>query len=127
MSVRAVPPAAVALPGNYLHACLLLLLSESPDHGYDLAERLAGLGLTEVDTGTVYRALRRLREEGLVESEWEESAAGPARRRYWVTAAGDGALEASSTAVAATSLALRSFLERKRRLGVPAVPVAANG
>lgn len=117
----------VAVPGTYLHGCLLLLLSESPTHGYELVERLAGLGLTNVDSGTVYRALRRLRDEGMVTSRWEDSGAGPARRRYWVTPAGAATLEDCTSTVAATSRSLGSFLARRRRLARRAVPLAANG
>ena len=117
----------VAVPGTYLHGCLLLLVSESPSHGYELVERLADLGLTHVDSGTVYRALRRLNEEGLVTSCWESSTAGPARRRYSVTPAGAASLDDCTSTVVATSRSLGSFLARRRRLAGGAVPVAAHG
>ena len=55
-------------PRNYLHVCLLLLIAESPAHGYDLVERLADLGFESVDSPAVYRALRALNEDGLLES-----------------------------------------------------------
>lgn len=118
---------SVAVPGTYLHGCLLLLLSESPTHGYELVERLAGLGLTNVDSATVYRALRRLRDEGMVDSRWEDSGAGPARRRYWVTPAGAASLDDCASSVMATSRSFGSFLARRRRLARQAVPVAAHG
>ena len=38
--------------------------------------------------GNLYRALRRLEEEGLVRSEWDAAAPGPARRVYELTDAG---------------------------------------
>ena len=34
---------AVLAPRNYLHVCLLLLIAESPAHGYDIVERLSDL------------------------------------------------------------------------------------
>lgn len=117
----------IAVPGTYLHGCLLLLLSESPNYGYDLVERLATLGLTHVDSGTVYRALRRLNDEGLVHSWWEESESGPARRRYGVTAEGAAGLEACASTVAESSRSLGFFLARQRRLARRAEPVAAHG
>jgi len=40
------------------------------------------------DPGGVYRTLRRLEEDGLVVSDWEEGEAGPQRRRYTLTADG---------------------------------------
>jgi DNA-binding PadR family transcriptional regulator len=38
--------------------------------------------------GNLYRALRRLEEEGLVRSQWDAEAPGPARRVYELTDAG---------------------------------------
>ncbi|MDP9386826.1 MAG: helix-turn-helix transcriptional regulator [Actinomycetota bacterium] len=116
------PQVPVALPRNYLHACLLLLVTEAPTHGYDLVEQLAELGLANVDSGAVYRALRTLNADGLVESWWEESDAGPARRRYRVTAAGAEALEAWGATVAASSRSLNSFLARQRQVRETILP-----
>ena len=67
-------------------AALLLLLRERPAHGYDLLERLPSLlGDERVDVGNLYRVLRRLEEQGLVSSEWDESVPGPAKRTYELT------------------------------------------
>ena len=41
-----------------------------------------------VDLGNLYRALRGLKEEGVVSSEWEAGQPGPARRTYALTDAG---------------------------------------
>lgn len=76
------------LPRNYLRAGLLLLISEAPSHGYDLLERLEELGPQILDPGGLYRALRSLERDGYVESSWEHSHAGPARRVYEITAPG---------------------------------------
>jgi len=46
--------------------------------------------------GTVYPLLTRLREEGLVETTWEESRQGPPRRYYRITNDGRDALKHSS-------------------------------
>lgn len=110
----------------YLHGCLLLLVSESPTHGYELVERLAKLGIANVDSGTVYRALRRLNDEGLVSSSWEEAAAGPARRRYAVTPTGAASLDNYTSTVVARSRSLGFFLARHRRLAGLAMYASAN-
>ena len=104
------------LPRNYLQGCLLLLLAESPGHGYDLMERLSDLGLSGVDSGGLYRALRSLDEDGLVKSWREESQLGPVRRRYRISAAGVGGLERWATTVGASASSLNSFLDRHRQL-----------
>jgi len=74
---------------RFLEPALLLLLRDRPSHGYDLIESLAeivpGRG---VDMGNLYRTLRGMEAQGLVSSEWDADAAGPAKRRYELTAAG---------------------------------------
>lgn len=127
MKARTTPLGPMAVPGTYLHGCLLLLLSESPSHGYELAERLGGLGIGNVDMGTVYRALRRLSDDGFVDSTWEEPLAGPARRRYWVTPAGASSLDDCTSTVVATSRSLGAFLTRRRRLAGQGMAAAVNG
>ncbi len=42
--------------------------------------------------GTIYPLLARLRRQGLVETTWQESASGPPRRYYRLTAGGSAAL-----------------------------------
>lgn len=79
---------------NLLHPFLLLLVREHPGHGYDLINRLALLGVADVEPGHVYRVLRHLERERLLDSVWVTSAAGPARRRYELTAKGLADLEA---------------------------------
>ena len=49
-------------------AALLLLLRERQAHGYDLLERLPEvIGEERVDVGNLYRVLRSLEEQGLVQ------------------------------------------------------------
>ncbi|CNE87571.1 PadR family transcriptional regulator [Mycobacterium tuberculosis] len=71
-----------------LQPFLLLLIYERPSHGYDLIERLAGMGVLGVEPGHAYRVLRGLERERLLTSRWVPSDAGPARRLYELTPAG---------------------------------------
>ncbi|NPV91227.1 MAG: PadR family transcriptional regulator [Firmicutes bacterium] len=66
---------------------ILLLLKTEPTHGYDLLQKLTDLGIEEekLDAGTVYRTLRGMEKEGLIESKWITEGPGPARRSYEVT------------------------------------------
>jgi PadR family transcriptional regulator, regulatory protein PadR len=100
------------LPRNFLRPCILLLLREDPAHGYDLLERLRAFGFVESDPGGLYRALRKLEDEGLVQSAWEQSSSGPDRRMYQLTRAGMEALHEHASALAATAETLESFLSR---------------
>jgi poly-beta-hydroxybutyrate-responsive repressor len=100
-------------PRQFLRPCVLLLLQESPAHGYDLLERLREFGL-ERDAGGLYRALRAMEHERLVVSEWETSTTGPDRRRYRPTRAGEARLQAWVGGLAEMRESLDRFLERSR-------------
>lgn len=100
------------LPRNFLRACLLLLLAETPSHGYDLLERLGELGLPTADPGGLYRILRALEREDLVVSAWETSASGPARRTYELTDEGREWLHAWAGALAEGRRIVGGFLSR---------------
>ena len=100
------------LPKNFLRPCLLLLLHESPAHGYDLRERLRPLGFSRDDPGRLYRALRNLEEAGLVRSTWQSSTGGPDRRMYELTAAGEERLRDAAEELTAMHSILDMFLGR---------------
>ncbi len=59
-----------------------------PVHGYDVARQLEELGVGTVPGGTLYPILRRLEEEGLLQSEWTAGEGGPGRKVYALTASG---------------------------------------
>lgn len=109
---RDVDDLSIGLPKNFIRPCLLLLLSERPSHGYDLLERLAGLGLKAIDPGGLYRALRAMEQEGLVVSRWEPSELGPARRTYSTTDEGKDWLHAWAGTLRETSRIIGDFLGR---------------
>ena|SRR5664279_2226002 len=80
---------------GHLDLVLLGILSVSPGHGYAvitaLRERTEGmLDLTE---GSVYPALHRLEDQGLLASDWYP-VAGRRRRVYRLSPAGTQALRA---------------------------------
>jgi PadR family transcriptional regulator PadR len=106
------PDGLAGLPRNYLRPCLLLLLAEGPAHGYELLEQVARLGLERADAGGLYRTLRAMEQEGLVESWWEHSQAGPARRTYVPSDEGIDWLHAWAGALRETHRLLGDYLER---------------
>src|SRR5262245_61199561 len=59
-----------------------------------VADMLRRLRSTEFSTqeGTLYPLLSKLRREGLVDYEWQESEAGPPRKYYKLTAKGKAQL-----------------------------------
>jgi poly-beta-hydroxybutyrate-responsive repressor len=98
-------------PKKFLRPCALLLLKESPAHGYDLLERLAAFGFPR-DPGGLYRALRSLEVEGLVRSAWQTSANGHERRTYELTHAGERWLHSWASTLEGSRRVLDRFLGR---------------
>ena len=82
----------LAPPRRFLLPALLLLLSEEPGYGYNLAKGLEDLRFGRVDRPSVYRALAQLERDGLVESWAGTPKAGQARRVYGLTDEGQRAL-----------------------------------
>ncbi len=106
------PRDKMALPRHYLRPCLLLLLAEGPSHGYELLEQVRLLGIGGAEPGGLYRYLRTMEKEGLVESWWEPSQSGPARRTYALTDQGYAALRASVDSVREVRRLLVDLLDR---------------
>jgi PadR family transcriptional regulator PadR len=77
-----------------LEYCVLALLACRPRYGFELVQALAQVDGMLTTEGTIYPLLSRLRKEQLVGSEWQESASGPPRRYYRLTARGEEALAA---------------------------------
>src|SRR6266508_7033993 len=100
------------MPRHFLRPCVLLLLRESPAHGYDLLERLQAFGFTRSDPGGLYRALRALERDGFVRSAWERSPQGPERRIYEITRAGAEALHEAAQRLQTTEQILERYVSR---------------
>ena len=80
-------------PRNWLVPVTLLTLRECTSYGYKLMEQTAKFGFEAMNPGTYYRTLRQMEKDGLCESEWDTtSGAGPARRVYSITDAGEAYL-----------------------------------
>lgn len=82
-------PHAPLLQGT-LDLIVLQLLRAEPTNGYDLAQRIQAVSrdVLQVNAGSLYPALYRLEERGLIEAEWRETPAGRRAKVYSVTAAG---------------------------------------
>ncbi|HEY7544483.1 MAG TPA: helix-turn-helix transcriptional regulator [Blastocatellia bacterium] len=81
---------------SYTAAVILQTLSNGYRHGFDIMD------VTGLPSGTVYPALRRLEEAGLVASSWEKESVArreqrPARKYYDLTREGKEALEEAVT------------------------------
>ena len=104
---------------RFVEPVVLLLLSERPMHGYELLETVPGLLRDErrLDLGNLYRLLRSLEEEGIVDSEWDAGLPGPAKRVYRLTDAGRALLESWTEALREARGVLDQFIDRHERGG----------
>ncbi len=71
-----------------LELAVMGVLYNERHYGYSLVRVLTESGSISLKEGTVYPILARLDRDGLVQSEWVESAQGPPRKYYSITAAG---------------------------------------
>ncbi|MCR5067152.1 MAG: PadR family transcriptional regulator [Erysipelotrichaceae bacterium] len=69
-----------------LDLCVLSQLVSEDKYGYQLTERLSEE--MEITAGTLYLVLKRLKDNGYVETYLVESSGGPARKYYHLTAKG---------------------------------------
>jgi PadR family transcriptional regulator, regulatory protein PadR len=77
-----------------LGPCVLALLELRPRFGLEVVRDLADAGGLLTSEGTVYPLLNRLRDGGLVTSEWRADEGERARRYYSITEAGQQSLAA---------------------------------
>jgi PadR family transcriptional regulator PadR len=98
----------IQLKKGALELCVLALLAQHDSYAYEIASRLAeAIGMGE---GTIYPLMRRLQNDGLVETYLVESPAGPSRKYYRLTEAGTKSLAAQKAAWAAFSQAMQNIL-----------------
>jgi transcriptional regulator len=76
-------------PGT-LELIVLQLLSAEPTNGYDLTLRIQAISrdVLNVNAGSLYPALYRLENKGLITAEWTQTAAGRRAKTYSLTGRG---------------------------------------
>ena len=71
-----------------LEFCVLLLLRHKAAYASEMIASLKDARLIVVE-GTLYPLLTRLKNDGLLSYEWQESTAGPPRKYYSLTPLGE--------------------------------------
>lgn len=73
-----------------LDLIVLQLLQAEPTNGYDLTLRIQAISheVLNVNAGSLYPALYRLEQRGLLKAAWDRSESGRRTKVYSVTAAG---------------------------------------
>lgn len=80
-----------------LEYCVLLLLRHGPAYASDIIQRLKKADLLVVE-GTLYPLLTRLKNDGLLSYQWQESTQGPPRKYYTLSTEGERFLEGLESA-----------------------------
>lgn len=104
---------------SLLEPAVLAALTAANSHGYDLRAALEELtsGFLVADPGGLYRALRRMEDDGLMVSTWTEGEHGPQRRTYRITDDGREALRLWAERLSAQRTALDGILSAIERAG----------
>jgi PadR family transcriptional regulator len=78
------------LPQGTLDLLMLKVIALGPMHGYAIAQRLEQVsrGVVQVPEGSLYPALHRLENRGLLAADWKESETGREAKFYRLTRKG---------------------------------------
>ena len=80
-----------AIRKGLLEFLILKIVASDKVYVADMLERLSSTHFATQE-GTLYPLLSKMRREGLVDYEWQESDAGPPRKYYELTARGKSQL-----------------------------------
>ena len=96
-----------------LDLLVLKVLGAGPNHGYGIATRLHQLSddALRVEEGSLYPALYRMEEQGLIEAEWRPTENNRNAKFYALTASGRKELEQHRRRWDRISFAIASVLE----------------
>jgi PadR family transcriptional regulator, regulatory protein PadR len=83
------------LPQGTLDLLILKTVAVDPLHGYAIAQRLeqGSRGVVQVPEGSLYPALHRLENRGLLAADWKKTETGREAKFYWLTRKGRKQLE----------------------------------
>lgn len=81
-----------------LDLLILRTLAVQPNHGWGIAQRIQQISqdVLQVNQGSLYPALQRLEQQGLIDSEWGTSENNRKAKFYRLTPAGEGQLAAET-------------------------------
>lgn len=92
------PQAKSDLPQGTLDLLVLQIVALEPLHGYAIAQRLRQMSrdVVQVTQGTLYPALHRLENRGLLAADWKASDTGRDAKFYKLTRKGRTHLESET-------------------------------
>jgi PadR family transcriptional regulator, regulatory protein PadR len=101
------------LPQGTLDLLLLKIVALGPVHGYAIAQRLQQVSrdVVQVPQGSLYPALHRLENRGLLAAKWEETETGREAKFYQLTQKGRAQLETEAASWERLTEAVRLVLK----------------
>jgi transcriptional regulator len=95
-----------------LELLVLKILRRGPNHGFAISSHIQQVSdeVLKVEAGSLYPALHRMTEAGLLKAEWRMSQVGRRARYYELTAKGRRKLEADEKKWRAVSAAVAKVL-----------------
>jgi PadR family transcriptional regulator PadR len=107
------PSSPAPLLQGTLDLIVLQLLRAEPTNGYDLSLRIQAISsdVLQVNAGSLYPALYRLEERGLIKADWQETPKGRRAKVYSLTTTGRKQLAEQRESWARFSGALAAILK----------------
>ena len=101
------------LPQGTLDLLILKVVTQGPIHGYAIAQRIQQISrdVLQVQQGSLYPALHRLENRGLLASEWKDTETGRQAKFYHLTAPGQAQLKTETESWKQLAKAVRLILE----------------
>lgn len=106
-------PAKSDLPQGTLDMLILQVAALGPIHGYAIAQRIQQISrdVLQVQQGSLYPALHRLENKGLLSALWKASETGREAKFYRLTRKGRLQLKEETASWARLSEAIRLILQ----------------
>jgi transcriptional regulator len=100
------------LPQGTLDLLILKIVALGPVHGYSIAQRLEQVSrhVVQVPQGSLYPALHRLENRGLLAADWRETESGREAKVYRLTKKGKAQLEEQAASWRRLTAAVGSIL-----------------
>ena len=101
------------IPQGALDLLILKIVALGPVHGYAIAQRLQQVSreVVQVPQGTLYPALHRLENRGLLAADWKQTETGREAKSYRLTRKGRAQLETETASWLRLAEAVRLILK----------------
>jgi transcriptional regulator len=112
VEAKGMPTDKSDLPQGTLDLLILKVVALGPIHGYAIAQRLEQVsrGVVQIPQGSMYPALHRLENRGLLDADWKETETGREAKFYKLTRKGRAQLESETASWERLAVAVKLIL-----------------